>query len=456
MKPEDVPLHRMNSYISATGLEPGSSGASAMEYTETLRTLLERGQEEDQSFLLKPKTNSKNSLSWRSDPTTSFSDWKIEVVSVVDGTPEAAQVYHCHSNVLAWGPRKSSVFEKLFEERLNKRQQTSKTQIQLSQNLADAFPMLLDFMYCERSMPLSADLICNLYVLADRFDVDMLKHALQTFVERSLSFDQSVEFLSHARNHEHKEVIEKLVMFTNSKLCGYLAQSPEDAIKISPELLAHILQKRAQVIKVLKGEDPRKFSGEWELDRSRRISVVIAECCYHAVFVQPGSKRLSRETFEQLVASKYLPALAGRAALKILQINASLQDQKGGEDNSYSKEMRMTSLDSRCIKALVSEWISIHGGEDKAFLLSQLTMLESHVLAELLLQVSKLYEGKLSKAKREASKHEILEIVPGVSVKPKARRSDPPQDDHLTDTARYMATRRFAERRDDLELGNDY
>jgi hypothetical protein len=372
-----------------------------------------------------PKQTSHNALSWKSDPSSSFSDWTIEVVLVDEKIDaESSMFYHCHSNVLAWGPRKSEYFVTLFQDRMKQVPPSTLSKIELPMTEAMVFPMLLDFMYCETSLALSADRACALYVLADRMEVTMLMTAIQFFVEKSLNFEQSIEFLSFARRRDDRDKVEKLVLFANSKLCGYLVKHPKDAAKISPDLLAHILNRRAQCIKVLKGEDPRKYSGNWELQRSRLLSVVVSECCYDAIHSDSSNHTLSRQTFQRLINPKHLPAMDSEAALKMLQVDAAVttQEEKGSADDDtdqvdamaamISKQKRKSSsLEDRCLQALVVDWRTIFK-RNKRKITETLSQLNPKVLAEMLVMVANQYEVDLAKSQQLTTSrrgHDILD-----------------------------------------------
>ena len=350
----------------------------------------------------------RNALSWRSDPAASFSDWTIEVATIEHKQITCSSFYHCHSNVLVWGPRKSDVFIQLFQERMRQVPQTTITQIELPPSEAQVFPVLLDYLYCETSFSLSADHICPVYILAERFQNEQLMSEIQKIVENSLDFEQSMEFLSHARRYSHREKIENLALFTNSKICGYLVRYPVEARKVLPELLAHILHRRAQVMKVLKGEDPRKFSGEWEIERSKSLSLVVAECCYGAASSPTRKYTLTRATFERLTNPVHLPALDCQAALKLLQVDGHLLMDEGSPHVSEQEEL--SSFESRCVQALVANWRFILGENESSVFSRNLSTLKSHVLASILTQVSLQYERKLAE-NRPPPSHEILETL---------------------------------------------
>lgn len=350
------------------------------------------------------KQNHTSGLSWRSDPKASFSDWTIEVTTVED---DQITWYNCHSNVLVWGPRRCNGFVKLFNDRIKQMPHSTITQIELSPSEAEAFPSLLDFMYCEATLSLSANRVCSIYALAERFENEMLMTAIQTFVETYLDFDQSIEFLSYTRRQQNREKFDKLVLLTNSKICGYLAKYPKEASKVPPEMLAHILHRRAQVMKVLKGEDPRKFSGDWEIKRSRVLSTVVSECCFHAIISTRTKHPLTRQTFERLTNPKHLPALDSHAAFKMMQVDSFLSSKECDDASKANDKRSLSSFESRCIHALVSEWRNIVAENSESLFKEVLPNMRSPVLAEILLQVSKQYERKLG-ADDTPRHHDIL------------------------------------------------
>ena len=340
-------------------------------------------------------------LSWRSDPTASLSDWSIKVVVEDGNRPVQSTIYHCHSTVLVWGPRKCEAFIHLFQQRIKMVPPPRSTVIELSYTEAEVFPLFLDFLYCETTFALSAGSFCSLYSLAIKFDNDVLQTAIQTFVEQSLDFEQAVDFLSCARHHPDREKIEKLVLLTNSRICGYLVKNPADAAKVPPTVLAHILHKRSQVLKVLKGGDPRKFSGDWELGRSRLLSSVVANCCLRASRpiekMSADDERLSRKTFEKLTNPKHLPALNCDAALSLLKVDCTLFVDEGGKKGlAESSSPMLTSLEHRCVDAVVSGWTTIMAREDYDHLNAMLSGMKASVLAEILIDVSRQYEKSMS------------------------------------------------------------
>jgi hypothetical protein len=413
--------HQGDRYSSAS--ENNDEGTSRVPLNQTLES--EDGTEHQHV----------NGLSWRSDPRKSFSDWTLQVVAVENGTKKSVTLYHAHSNVIAWGPRRGGFFVHLFQERMRQTPPSNMSRVQVSPAEAEVFPIMLDFMYCENSLPLSADRACTLYAMADKFVIPPLQKAIQKFVERYLSLTQMIEFIQYAQEQQdsHKKEIEKLVLCAVSKLCGYLVKHPLEAKLVQPSLLLHTLEQRAKFMKKLKGEDPRTYSGEWEAERSRLLSCVVAECCKEATrddqkLLSGGYENLSREQFKQLLS--HLPALESEAAMALLHIDKKLNKENAADNSSESahsknlissnnennKSMTTNAFEDQCVKVLGAQWrkgMLQKNQRDNDALIDFLQELSPRVLAKLLVKVSQQYELDVLAAEESAAatmspKHDIL------------------------------------------------
>ena len=378
------------------------SAGSSVDRVESLRETWSDSKDNltalPQSSELESINDNHHMLSWRSDPSTSFSDWAIEAVIVENGKASSSKLYHCHSNVLAWGPRRGEGFVHLFQEKMKHTPQKKISRIQVEEAEAVVFPELLDFVYCLKSLPLSVDKACVLYTMASRFGIPQLMTAIESFVEKNLDFKQSLEFISFARRHENKDKLDKLILLSNSKLCGYLMKHPEEAGQVSPSVLSHILHERSQVVKVLKGENPGKFSGEWELQKSRIISKVVARSCQEAFLSASPSTSLTRKVFRRLIDPKTLPSLDRNAALQLLQVDVALAKQEEINTATTKQNKGLNSLEERCVQALALGWREAMKRE--GFTLTEvLQEVAPHVLAALLVIVSKEYEKKITETR---------------------------------------------------------
>ena len=140
-------------------------------------------------------------ISWRHDPEESFSDWTIVVTSEpregnegieTDGTPTpTSETYHVHRLVVGAGPRKSNYFLRLFKTKGLKEAQASTSHITLERSAANAFPLMLDFMYDISSgdVEASTETAVALKHLANYFDVPSLLDNINKFIQDDLTLD---------------------------------------------------------------------------------------------------------------------------------------------------------------------------------------------------------------------------------------------------------------------------
>ncbi len=104
-------------------------------------------------------SDSKNcyGLSWRQNPSESFSDWTIEVIEEEEtiDQPSAAKcsVFHVHRRVLAVGPKKSDYFANIFKSNGS----ANRSQLRLSTKEAAVFPMALDYIYADTDFDLDTE-----------------------------------------------------------------------------------------------------------------------------------------------------------------------------------------------------------------------------------------------------------------------------------------------------------
>ncbi|KAL3924586.1 MAG: hypothetical protein SGILL_000956 [Bacillariaceae sp.] len=416
-------------YSSASETEDDGRAPAVVRHTHTM------GSESGTEHL------NVNGLSWRSDPRKSFSDWTLEVIAMEDGVKKSTTLYHAHSNVIAWGPRRASFFVRLFQERMKQTPPSTVSRLQVQPSEAEVFPIMLDFIYCENSLPLSADRACTLYAIADKLGIPPLKRAIQKFVERYLSLAQMIEFIQYAQEQPdyHRKEIEKLVVCAVSKLCGYLVQHPLEAKYVQPSLLVYTLEQRAKFMKKLKVEDPTTYSGEWEKERSKLLSCVVAECCKEAARdfhkIPNGEfQNLSLEQFQQLLS--HLPALESEAAMSLLQIDRKLKNETAKpsnvataahdqhqtsssgscstDDEEKSKQaMTAVAFEDKCVQVLGAQWrkgMIQKSEKDNEALIEFLQELSPRVLAKLLVKVSQQYETDIVAAEESGltSKHDIL------------------------------------------------
>lgn len=123
----------------------------------------------------------RRALDWRMHPDQSFSDFAIEIFR--EGETDGA-IYHVHKATLAYGNRSSGYFAALFACRTAE-SVGNKARIELNTKSANAFPLLLDYVYGSDDPSLTIRSSGPLYHLADYFDVERLRSEVTEFWERS-------------------------------------------------------------------------------------------------------------------------------------------------------------------------------------------------------------------------------------------------------------------------------
>lgn len=143
-----------------------------------------------------PSADASTPALWRTDPEESFSDWKIVVRIKDDAGNKADQTYHVHKVIIAAGEHKCNYFAHVCRSKNFAESETQTSTVELPSLLAEALPLLLDYVY-GRGLPQKfANQAVSLYHLAQYFDNEPLMNKVKeqinkTFqkIEKSSSFD---------------------------------------------------------------------------------------------------------------------------------------------------------------------------------------------------------------------------------------------------------------------------
>jgi hypothetical protein len=308
-------------------------------------------------------------LTWKSDPLASFSDWGVEIFC--QETSETG-MYHLHRNILGFGPRRSGYFSRQFTEGLHEFDYDGIggfTVLELEKGKADVFPMVLDFMYYAKEVKqsLTAERACAVYSLAEFLEVPALQRAVTEFYRKNLSLNNMTEFLGCATKYKAEE----LLMVAKAKIGSLITERPELAGLVPPVFLADILHISKDHMDDLHAKEPTKYTKEWQQAQSRYWSRAASICAIH------NESDISKELFEKLTDEKALPAVDLSVALKLLAMDAKLN--QGTTD--------FNSLQRRCVDSITDHWESFQRGFSSLDAVSKaLKGLPSHVLADILVK----------------------------------------------------------------------
>ena len=153
-----------------------------------------------------------NTISWNSNPLSSFSDWRVEIY--IKGEEHNVQLYNIHRNIVGFGSRKSFFFVSEFERQRNMElaghDAPCISRLKLRPSQAKSFPMILDYIYKTKGgkRAFTADEAASVFKLASHLQVPGLKKIIIGFYEKNLSVKSIEKFMSHATRDGADELVE--------------------------------------------------------------------------------------------------------------------------------------------------------------------------------------------------------------------------------------------------------
>lgn len=293
-----------------------------------------------------PAPKDTDRLLWRLDPTETFSDWTIEIVilgnikqnqDTSDCCPTT--IYHVHKCLLAAGPHRSEYFVRLFGEGGGRfsESQTATSRIELHQFAADAFPVMLDFLYAPYlRINLHTENATALHWLAHYFEIPRLKREAQTFWQNDLTIDTCVIYYEHSfylqdgiiLNHASQFCVEQI---DELKTTSQLLQVP------NPDFWLCALNSRQMT---------KQFS--------LLMSKLIASFCI--------LNDVDAEMFSNLTSEEHLPFIHGTVALTLIDMERRI---------ASSDASMLSSLQQRCISGIAREWETVDVSSDESMTIMQ-------------------------------------------------------------------------------------
>ena len=290
-------------------------------------------------------------LSWRGDPNETYSDWTI----VVATNDFDSRTYHVHKSILSVGPRSSKYFARLFHEQANHYHQTQMTKIELDEQDALCFPLMLDFMYNASQSDLRNDddslsLVVgedfttsnavSLRHLARVFDCEGLMLAVNKFIQKDLSLKTGPVYLTQAYYYQDERLIESA-----KRLCvDNFVHLETRAITRLPlalfRLLIHAVVGKSKVMP--------KFEQEDEDALSYQLSEVVCQ------YFEKHPEALTTELLLELTDESIMPKLASEPAIGFTALARELNPTI---DSAESEEWKgLVALCQRCANAVVGEY----------------------------------------------------------------------------------------------------
>jgi hypothetical protein len=291
-------------------------------------------------------------LTWRGDPRETHSDWKIVVVT----SETDSRTYHVHKSVLSTGPRSCEYFSKLFlEKNKPKKNKSQTTRIELDEQDADSFPLLLDFIYGtgqqresnddDASLVVGNDFTANEAVslrhLAQLFDCEGLMLAVNKFIQRDLSLKTGPVYLVQAYSYQDKRLLEgaKLLCVEN-----FLLLETGAVLRFPLQLFRSIVYSVAERSSASADDN----SADDQTILSYHLSDVVCQ------YFEKHPKVLTVKILLGLTDEKIMPDIAPEAAIGFTALARELDS---GDIAPESPEwIGLTILCERCAKAVVREY----------------------------------------------------------------------------------------------------
>jgi hypothetical protein len=340
------------------------------------------------------KETPKEWQNWRLDPVETLSDWTIEITTIINNEEkEQIDTYHVHKYALAVGPRNSLYFERLFGLGVCKfsEGQSSQSSINLHELAAEAFPVMLDFMYAPTGqLEATTENATALHYLGQYFEIRRLRWDAKQFWKKNLGLDTVAIYSEHARIFQDEKILNAVASVCAKKIMK---------IDASHRILACSDFRLWYDILHNNGMLPND-------EFSRHLSTLIAS------FMEQND--VDADTFEQLTSADVLPEINFDAAQKLMELENKI---------THTSSDKMSGLEERCISALSQRWEGIRVEEEETlhFLRRQKPALLVKLLQETLLNAKAALEfeqtaherarAKLIEVREELSAHYELDIT---------------------------------------------
>ncbi|KAL7556776.1 hypothetical protein ACA910_005219 [Epithemia clementina (nom. ined.)] len=305
-----------------------------------------------------------NRLTWRGEPSATFADWTIVVVT----NELQSYTHHVHRSIICHGSRSSGYFrraiansaEKQNQQRSNKSLLPS-TKVELDQRDVKNFPLMLDFIYSsprnehssngtvvtanstlsfsssneDMSGSIVGDGIINagnvvsLRHLAKVFEVESLSLAANKYIQKDLSVETVLRYLVSAHEYHDKRLFQSA-----SRLCvDNFTQLDQREISKLPFHIFRILV--------------RSFESFNDDDRDTSLFLSEAVCR----FLEKNRAFATSEILIELSDTLFMPYIAPEAAIGFTAIIKSLEP-----DDAKAHWDALVRLCRRCAQTVVQEY----------------------------------------------------------------------------------------------------
>lgn len=339
---------------------------------------------------LPPEDEPGSQFSWRLPKETSHSDWTIEItptplLQTAASSDVSVSVYHVHKGILAAsGNRSCDYFARLFQHDGFAESKNNTSRISLPDLAADAFPVMLDFIYSpSRELDIHTNNAASLHYLAQYFENTLLRYEARQFIKDDLR-------LSNCHLY-----YERASLFCDSKILNAVAA-----------LCAKVLVRISPASPIMDGMDPEFWPTVLEKvnfqdqEMSRHANLLTVALC------QSKRPHLPADCFHKLTDSLHLPRVHPSCATKLLQLHDSYRKSDKSKGKCKKSLQALSRLETRCIQSLAENWRGLK--HDEVETLQEQPPL---VLAELLRQSVASASKQLSHVEEAIDRHMEVEAM---------------------------------------------
>jgi hypothetical protein len=262
--------------------------------------------------------------------------------------------------VLAVGPRHSEYFANLFQKQI-KDLNSHRLRLEMPDELADVFPVVLDFMYGENDIPSvqKRKHAFRVYDQAEYFQMSGLKGAVANWFRRRLEWFDVPQFLKDIKRFQNNAPLVRVAIAKCAIQFDELG--PKFAVKIGPSVLLQVLE--------LLGSSRYIFNHQVDY-----VAALILECFQ--------AYQVDHDTFSRLTDNRFLPVIPPGAATKLLVIGSKWRSPCN---------RRLSCLETRCVRSLARHWGTLcHEFPSAEAMAEYLSNLPPPVLAQLLVRTSEV------------------------------------------------------------------
>lgn len=382
--------------------EPASSPPSAVEVTAVEVTDLENTKLPYSEDEPPPEPEEVAKLKWRLDPDETFSDWKIELVTVAPGTdsdsddgeerkeegdvaqPKTVTTYHVHKCHLAVGNRRSEYFARLFKSSGDfKESQDQTSRIELDPLAAASFPQLLDYVYApDGPLEINTQTATALHHLGEYFEMRNLRWDAKRFCQNDISLDNVDTYYQHGTLFHNETILSITADFLGRNIANVSLDLPI-VQNTDPELWVQATQS----------VDPAHTS-HWSEIVNRVGHIHMND--------------LDKETFQNLTVPSAMPQVDAQVALDMVELEDRLDDLCDEFVDEDDLVETMTSLQERCTTSLSQIWQELETKSYDQDFLTNLQRRKPIFLVDLLVKCLQESRGEVREARQALAKTQAV------------------------------------------------